>query len=292
MSSKKNAASHFQTGLALKLDFCRGPGSLPGFLCLPPLLAERFCWDAPLCRQDVLQGDSTLILCTAISNMDFPILYIFVINPISSYSTTKGLVEFNLFCQLLSHLECRSPRLAVLLRVSGLPVGEWLCNYVFFFTFVWLKKIQNIRNYNCIVCYVLVFSLLLLFQMSNKRFRAAAMLLVFTVSAVVHEYILAVCFGFFYPVLFCLFMCFGSKHSVFSSSVENHFNPLIVTILLKSPSSYFDPLQWCSTSFYMTKGKDQFGTSSCGHPSSWVRVLLSVFTRRSGMPSVIVPLKR
>lgn len=45
--------------------------------------------------------------------------------------------------------------------------------------------------------------------MSQKRFRAAAMLFVFTVSAVVHEYILAVCFGFFYPVLFCLFMCFG-----------------------------------------------------------------------------------
>uniref|UniRef100_A0A8C6WL16 O-acyltransferase n=1 Tax=Neogobius melanostomus TaxID=47308 RepID=A0A8C6WL16_9GOBI len=45
--------------------------------------------------------------------------------------------------------------------------------------------------------------------MSQKRFRAAAMLIVFTVSAVVHEYILAVCFGFFYPVLFCLFMCFG-----------------------------------------------------------------------------------
>ncbi|KAL4634885.1 sterol O-acyltransferase 1 isoform X1 [Arapaima gigas] len=45
--------------------------------------------------------------------------------------------------------------------------------------------------------------------MSEKRFRAAAMLVVFTVSAVVHEYVLAICFGFFYPVLFCLFMCFG-----------------------------------------------------------------------------------
>uniref|UniRef100_A0A3B5LQC6 O-acyltransferase n=1 Tax=Xiphophorus couchianus TaxID=32473 RepID=A0A3B5LQC6_9TELE len=42
-----------------------------------------------------------------------------------------------------------------------------------------------------------------------KRFRPAAMFFVFTVSAVVHEYILAVSFGFFYPVLFCLFMCFG-----------------------------------------------------------------------------------
>ncbi|XP_006003185.2 sterol O-acyltransferase 1 [Latimeria chalumnae] len=43
----------------------------------------------------------------------------------------------------------------------------------------------------------------------SKRFRAVAMLLVFMVSAVVHEYALAICFGFFYPVLFCLFMCFG-----------------------------------------------------------------------------------
>lgn len=51
----------------------------------------------------------------------------------------------------------------------------------------------------------------LAFQISQKRFRLAAMLFVFTISAVVHEYILAVCFGFFYPVLFCLFMCFGSK---------------------------------------------------------------------------------
>ncbi|KAJ7992824.1 hypothetical protein DPEC_G00266010 [Dallia pectoralis] len=45
--------------------------------------------------------------------------------------------------------------------------------------------------------------------MSKKRCRAGGMFLVFTVSAVVHEYILAICFGFFYPVLFCLFMCFG-----------------------------------------------------------------------------------
>uniref|UniRef100_A0A671NQR0 O-acyltransferase n=1 Tax=Sinocyclocheilus anshuiensis TaxID=1608454 RepID=A0A671NQR0_9TELE len=46
-------------------------------------------------------------------------------------------------------------------------------------------------------------------SMTQKRFRAAAMLVVFTVSAVVHEYVLAICFGFFYPVMFCLFMCFG-----------------------------------------------------------------------------------
>ncbi|CAH2311422.1 sterol O-acyltransferase 1 [Pelobates cultripes] len=43
----------------------------------------------------------------------------------------------------------------------------------------------------------------------GRRFKAAAMLSVFTVSAVVHEYVLGICFGFFYPVLFILFMCFG-----------------------------------------------------------------------------------
>ncbi|KAI4569616.1 hypothetical protein MJT46_006910 [Ovis ammon polii x Ovis aries] len=35
------------------------------------------------------------------------------------------------------------------------------------------------------------------------------MLAVFAVSAVVHEYALAVCLNFFYPVLFVLFMFFG-----------------------------------------------------------------------------------
>ncbi|XP_006754568.1 PREDICTED: sterol O-acyltransferase 1 isoform X1 [Myotis davidii] len=43
----------------------------------------------------------------------------------------------------------------------------------------------------------------------TKRFKSAAMLAVFAVSAVVHEYVLAVCLSFFYPVLFVLFMFFG-----------------------------------------------------------------------------------
>ncbi|KAF4018613.1 hypothetical protein G4228_010015 [Cervus hanglu yarkandensis] len=43
----------------------------------------------------------------------------------------------------------------------------------------------------------------------TKRFKTAAMLAVFAVSAVVHEYALAVCLNFFYPVLFVLFMFFG-----------------------------------------------------------------------------------
>ncbi|XP_062990254.1 sterol O-acyltransferase 1 [Elgaria multicarinata webbii] len=43
----------------------------------------------------------------------------------------------------------------------------------------------------------------------GKKFKAVAMLSVFTLSAAVHEYVLAICFGYFYPVMFCLFMCFG-----------------------------------------------------------------------------------
>ncbi|XP_010991206.1 sterol O-acyltransferase 1 [Camelus dromedarius] len=43
----------------------------------------------------------------------------------------------------------------------------------------------------------------------TKKFRSAAMLAVFAVSAVVHEYALALCLNFFYPVLFVLFMFFG-----------------------------------------------------------------------------------
>uniref|UniRef100_A0A452RXI1 O-acyltransferase n=1 Tax=Ursus americanus TaxID=9643 RepID=A0A452RXI1_URSAM len=43
----------------------------------------------------------------------------------------------------------------------------------------------------------------------TKRFKSAAMLAVFAVSAVVHEYALAVILNFFYPVLFVLFMFFG-----------------------------------------------------------------------------------
>ncbi|XP_008590276.1 PREDICTED: sterol O-acyltransferase 1 [Galeopterus variegatus] len=43
----------------------------------------------------------------------------------------------------------------------------------------------------------------------SKRFKSAAMLAVFAVSAIVHEYALAVSLNFFYPVLFVLFMFFG-----------------------------------------------------------------------------------
>nr|XP_056700678.1 sterol O-acyltransferase 1-like [Euleptes europaea] len=43
----------------------------------------------------------------------------------------------------------------------------------------------------------------------GEKFKSAALLFVFAVSAAVHEYILSVCFGFFYPAMFCLYMGFG-----------------------------------------------------------------------------------
>ncbi|KAI1891941.1 hypothetical protein AGOR_G00148890 [Albula goreensis] len=89
-------------------------------------------------------------------------------------------------------------------RTWNVVVHDWLYNYVYR-DFLW---------------------------MSGKRFRAAAMLFVFTISAVVHEYILAVCFGFFYPVLFCLFMCFGM---VFNFIVHDR---------RKSP--IWNVIMWCS----------------------------------------------
>lgn len=45
--------------------------------------------------------------------------------------------------------------------------------------------------------------------LSKRKFRAAAMLCVFMVSAFVHEYALGMGFGFFYPVMFILFAIFG-----------------------------------------------------------------------------------
>lgn len=45
--------------------------------------------------------------------------------------------------------------------------------------------------------------------LSRRKFRTAAMLSVFAMSALVHEYVFTLGFGFFYPVMFCLFAFFG-----------------------------------------------------------------------------------
>ncbi|XP_040281724.1 sterol O-acyltransferase 2 [Bufo bufo] len=43
----------------------------------------------------------------------------------------------------------------------------------------------------------------------KKRFRTGVTLAVFLISATVHEYVLTMSLGFFYPVMFCLFALFG-----------------------------------------------------------------------------------
>ncbi|XP_026559095.1 sterol O-acyltransferase 1 isoform X2 [Pseudonaja textilis] len=43
----------------------------------------------------------------------------------------------------------------------------------------------------------------------GKKFKAVAMLSVFMVSAAVHEYVMAICLGYLYPVMFSMFLCFG-----------------------------------------------------------------------------------
>lgn len=48
-------------------------------------------------------------------------------------------------------------------------------------------------------------------QLLGRRARGAAMLAVFLVSAVVHEYIFCFVLGFFYPVMLMLFLVVGGE---------------------------------------------------------------------------------
>ncbi|XP_061074807.1 sterol O-acyltransferase 2 [Conger conger] len=66
-------------------------------------------------------------------------------------------------------------------RTWNVVVHDWLYSYVYQ-DFLWL---------------------------SRRRCRTIAMLSVFIMSALVHEYVLTFGFGFFYPVLFCLFAVIG-----------------------------------------------------------------------------------
>lgn len=109
---------------------CRSVGSFPGILCLPPLLAECICRDASFCWQDVLQGGllSLSFCCLPDMKIRFILFNVCVVFHIWFHlNSITGLVEFNVFCKLLPHLERGGPWLAVLLCVPGLPVGEsWL----------------------------------------------------------------------------------------------------------------------------------------------------------------------
>ncbi|TFK03560.1 lysosomal protective protein [Platysternon megacephalum] len=57
-----------------------------------------------------------------------------------------------------------------------------------------------------------------LFWLFRGRSRVAAMLSVFITSAIVHEYVITLCFGFFYPVMFTLFAIIGGERRLVPGS--------------------------------------------------------------------------
>ncbi|XP_048833218.1 sterol O-acyltransferase 1 isoform X2 [Brienomyrus brachyistius] len=107
-----------------------------------------------------------------------------------------------LFLAFFAFLHCWLNAFAEMLRFADRMFYKDWWNSTSFANYY---RTWNVVVHDWLYCYVYRD----LLWMSGKRFKAAVMLVVFTVSAVVHEYVLAICFGFFYPVLFTLFMCFG-----------------------------------------------------------------------------------
>nr|XP_012628032.1 sterol O-acyltransferase 1 isoform X2 [Microcebus murinus] len=93
-----------------------------------------------------------------------------------------------------------SARVLVLCVFNSILPGVLILFLTFFaFLHCWLNAFAEMLRFGDRMFY----------KLFSKRFKSAAMLAVFAVSAVVHEYALAVCLSFFYPVLFVLFMFFG-----------------------------------------------------------------------------------
>ncbi|XP_048110223.1 sterol O-acyltransferase 2 isoform X2 [Alosa alosa] len=65
--------------------------------------------------------------------------------------------------------------------------------------------------------------------LSKRKFRSAAMLGVFAVSGLVHEYALTMLLGFFYPVMFCTFAGFGMMFNfAINDKRKSHFWNIIM----------------------------------------------------------------
>uniref|UniRef100_M3Y1H4 O-acyltransferase n=1 Tax=Mustela putorius furo TaxID=9669 RepID=M3Y1H4_MUSPF len=93
-----------------------------------------------------------------------------------------------------------SARVLVLCVFNSILPGVLVLFLTFFaFLHCWLNAFAEMLRFGDRMFY----------KFFTKRFKSAAMLAVFAVSAVVHEYALAICLNFFYPVLFVLFMFFG-----------------------------------------------------------------------------------
>ncbi|XP_040196566.1 sterol O-acyltransferase 2-like [Rana temporaria] len=72
-----------------------------------------------------------------------------------------------------------------------------------------------------------------LLRLLNQKFRSGAMMTVFLISAFVHEYVFTLSFGFFYPVLFCLFAIFGAlfNFAINDKRASPVFNVMVWTCL-------------------------------------------------------------
>ncbi|XP_074835923.1 sterol O-acyltransferase 2 [Carettochelys insculpta] len=115
-------------------------------------------------------------------------------------STLPG--TFLLFLSFFAFLHCWLNAFAEMLRFADRAFYRDWWNSTSFSTYY--------RTWNVVVHDWLYYYIYQdLFWLFRGRSRVAAMLSVFIASAVVHEYVLTLCFGFFYPVMFTLFAVAG-----------------------------------------------------------------------------------
>ncbi|XP_070596967.1 sterol O-acyltransferase 2-like [Erythrolamprus reginae] len=100
------------------------------------------------------------------------------------------------------HLDCWQNMFAEILRFADRSFYKDWWNSTSFSTFF---RSWNVMVHDWLYYYIYQDFLWLI----GRRARAGAMLMVFLLSAVCHEYILILSFGFFYPVLFVLFAING-----------------------------------------------------------------------------------
>lgn len=182
-------------------------------------------------------------------------------------------MEFNVLCQLLPHVERGSARLALQLRLSGLPVGKkhninraeyWHYNIYYLF----ITLVMNIYSH--------LYCTSLHRWLRNVSERPPCLL--FSPS---RPWFTSTCWP-------CVSGSSTPSSSASSCALEVRicfrFYKLKSTLNLRC---FFMMCclcpQWCSTSSYMTGELDLCGTSSCGLLCFWVSRFCCAFTLRSGM---------
>uniref|UniRef100_H3BA85 O-acyltransferase n=1 Tax=Latimeria chalumnae TaxID=7897 RepID=H3BA85_LATCH len=118
------------------------------------------------------------------------------------HATVPGEGTFVLLLSFFSFLHCWLNAFAEMLRFADRKFYKDWWNSTSFANYY--------RTWNVVVhdwlYYYIYLDVLWLFR---QKFRTAAMLSTFIISAIVHEYVLTLCLGYFYPVMFCLFAVFG-----------------------------------------------------------------------------------